>query len=77
MNRYLSVIETPYRAVHEEQCDTGLWFTHAHQHKEHTHHGQRSCEQRQPVRLRAARAFAKCPGEKQRQIAANQAAGKP
>ena len=29
MNRYLSVIETPYRAVHEEQCDTGLWFTHA------------------------------------------------
>jgi sulfur relay (sulfurtransferase) DsrF/TusC family protein len=27
--RYLSVVETPYRAVYEEGVDTALWFTHA------------------------------------------------
>ena len=29
MARYLSVVESAYRATIEEQDDTGVWFTHA------------------------------------------------
>jgi predicted peroxiredoxin len=29
MARYLSIVETPYRATLEEQDDTGVWFTRA------------------------------------------------